>query len=202
LWYWKDTHSLRNGLTVHDFPHFIRCRPERPFVELAARRPRQKRLVDIGAENPHVPRREPIRKLLLQENGDAVGLGPDGATSRPDSQRAAGLVSFDELRQDDITKRIELLRMAEKVGLADRQLTNQEVALRLASLAVLQQIQVSAAAFQRELREPSTDPGSQVAVFVHVIRKPGRFDEMSLERWIIGIQKERMYGGRNIHDGF
>ena len=109
-------------------------------------------------------------------------------------------VAFEHVGEHHVTKRLELFGVPEKVGLPDRQLSDQHMTLGFARPRVLQQLEVCVAALQPQFTEAGTDPGGQVAVLVSVGREPRRFNQVVFERLIPGISHEWMHGGRGVHD--
>jgi hypothetical protein len=125
---------------------------------------------------------------------------PSGAAGRPDAQRAARLVAFNEIREDQVTERIELFCVTEEIGLADRQLIDEKVTFGFPRRVVLQQGQVGTAPVHRQMREPGTEAVRKVAVLVGVVRQTCRFDEMFLQGREVRVLPQRERGSGKVHD--
>jgi len=131
--------------------------------EPAFPRHRQARRIEIGTE--HLDFRLDIlaRRLLQQQDGDAVGFLAGGASGDPDADVAGGFLAFEQPGDDVPGEHLERLRIAEERGDRDQEIGEQ----RLGFLNVVAQVGVvfRQRVLARDLHPPG-DPAQDGCAFV------------------------------------
>jgi hypothetical protein len=131
-----------------------------PLLVDAARGVGQDLGVHVGRHDLHVPLGQ-RREVLQQADGQGVRLLAGGAAGAPDAQaaRAAAAGALDQLREDDLAEEVEVVRLAEELGLVGRDAVDQLLPLGAGRPLLVDVTEVVAVAGEPELPQPPAEAG-------------------------------------------
>ena len=166
-------------------------RAQRPRAEQAGPGAGEEIAIDVGGQNRHPPVRQALAQQLVDQHRHRIGLGPGGATGRPDAQPALGLIALDALGQNGRAQRLELLEIAKEEGLADGQFRDQRIEFFVAAGFRDQQIEIGGVIGGSARVQAALEAFGQSVVLVFVIGEAGQRDDPALQPPEVGIARRR-----------